>query len=333
MSRDKLLSVHHLCVELTTAQGRIRPVDDVSIALRRGEVMGLVGESGSGKSLTCRALMGLLPSNVTSNVTAELEVHGEQIDISSAKALRRIRGREIAMIFQNPSSYLDPLMPVWRQIAEPLLSREGLGHGEARAQAVSLMRKVGIPDPPNNARAYPHQLSGGMKQRVMIAAALACKPKVLIADEPTTALDVTVQMQILRLLLDLRKESGLSIILVTHDLAVVSMVCDSVHVMYCGRIVEHGERNDVLGAPAHPYTKALLSSEPSLLGEGEELKAISGQLPPLNKLPSGCRYRSRCEFVLGRCANQDPELLAVHGNHLAACLRCEELAGRNEALA
>jgi len=333
VSTDKLLSVHNLCVELSTAQGRIRPVDDVSIDLRRGEVMGLVGESGSGKSLTCRALMGLLPGNVTSNVTAALEVDGEHIDISSTKALRRIRGREIAMIFQNPSSYLDPLMPVWRQIAEPLLSREGLGRGEARAQAVALMRKVGIPDPPNNARAYPHQLSGGMKQRVMIAAALACKPKVLIADEPTTALDVTVQMQILRLLLDLRKESGLSIILVTHDLAVVSMVCDSVNVMYCGRIVEHGERNDVLGTPAHPYTKALLSSEPSLLGEGEELKAISGQLPPLNKLPSGCRYRSRCEFVLERCADQDPELRAVHGAHLAACLRCEELAGRNEALA
>lgn len=333
MSKDNLLSVRNLCVELTTARGRIRPVDDVSIALRSGEVLGLVGESGSGKSLTCRALMGLLPSNVATSVTAEVQVDGKKIDVSSAKEMARIRGSEIAMIFQNPSSYMDPLMPVWRQVAEPLLTRERLGRREARAQAVSLMRKVGIPDPSNNARAYPHQLSGGMKQRVMIAAALACKPKVLIADEPTTALDVTVQMQILRLLLDLRKESGLSIILVTHDLAVVSMVCDSVYVMYCGRIMEHGRRADVLGAPAHPYTKALLGSEPSLIGEGEELKAISGQLPPLDNLPSGCRYRPRCEFMIERCANQDPELRAVHQEHLAACLRSEELTGQHEALA
>lgn len=333
MSTEKLLSVRNLSVELATAKGRIRPVDDVSMTLRRGEVVGLVGESGSGKSLTCRALMGLLPGNVTSSVSAKLRVDGKDIDISNAKELARIRGSEIAMIFQNPSSYLDPLMPVWRQIAEPLLTRGRLGRGEARAQAVALMRKVGIPDPSNNARAYPHQLSGGMKQRVMIAAALACKPKVLIADEPTTALDVTVQMQILRLLLDLRKESGLSIILVTHDLAVVSMVCDSVYVMYCGRIMEHGARRDVLGAPAHPYTKALLNSEPSLIGDSKELKAISGQLPSLDNLPSGCRYRTRCEFAVERCANQDPELRAVRREHLAACLRSEELAGDHETIA
>ncbi len=218
MSGEALLTVTDLTVELTSTGTRVKPVDGVTLTLGRGEIMGLVGESGSGKTLTCRAIMGLLPENVAPVVSGRLEMENRRFEFPAKRDLARMRGRDVAMIFQNPSSYLDPLMPVWRQIAEPMLTRDRIPRRQARTEAVALMRKVGIPDPENTARAYPHQLSGGMKQRVMIAAALACRPKLLIADEPTTALDVTVQMQILRLLLELKQESDLSIILVTHDL-------------------------------------------------------------------------------------------------------------------
>ncbi|MGH7121498.1 MAG: ABC transporter ATP-binding protein [Acetobacteraceae bacterium] len=330
MSGAALLTVSDLTVEVRNGAQWVRPVDGVSLALERGTIMGLVGESGSGKSLTCLAIMGLVPESAMPAVSGAVTIDGKRFDLAAGKGLERVRGRGAAMIFQNPSSFLDPLMPIWRLIAEPLLIRERLGHARAREQAIVLMRRVGLPDPEGVAGAYPHQLSGGMKQRVMIAAALACRPKLLIADEPTTALDVTVQMQILQLLRELADEAALSIILVTHDLAVVSMVCDSISVMYCGRIVERGSRQTVLGSPAHPYTRALLGAEPGWGGSAREFRPIPGQLPLLTRLPSGCRYHPRCDFMRAECTREDPALEEVADGHFVACLRAAEVLRCNE---
>lgn len=334
MNEGRILDVRDLVVELSSAGTRVRPVDGVSLRLGAGEIMGLVGESGSGKTLTCRAVAGLLPETGAPRVSGRIDIRGMSRNDPGARRRKRggVAGRDIAMIFQNPSSYLDPLMPVWKQIAEPLISNEGMRTGKARGEAIALMKKVGIPDPGRNADAYPHQLSGGMKQRVMIAAALACRPKLLIADEPTTALDVTVQMQILRLLLALRKESGLAIILVTHDLAVIAAICDTVNVMYCGKIVEQGTRRDVLRSPAHPYTRALVRSSPAWEGQTEELEAIPGQLPPLHAPPSGCRFHPRCQFVITRCRHSAPALREV-ADHSCACFRAEDVLAGHDVVA
>jgi oligopeptide/dipeptide ABC transporter ATP-binding protein len=333
MSSERILEVADLVVELNSAGHRVRPVDGISLSLGAGEIMGLVGESGSGKTLACRAIAGLLPAASDAHISGRIDIARTAHGHDSTK-----RGdqwhRDIAMIFQNPSSYLDPLMPVWRQIAEPLIFNEGSSTSKARTEAISLMKKVGIPDPTRNARAYPHQLSGGMKQRVMIAAALACRPKLLLADEPTTALDVTVQMQILHLLLSLRRESGLSIILVSHDLAVIGAICDSVNVMYCGKIVEQGPCETVLSSPAHPYARALIHSSPAWEGQVGELEAIPGQLPPLHMLPSGCRFHPRCQFAVEQCRLDTPALRGVvHEHHRSACFRAEKVIASHDALA
>lgn len=327
MSNGKILEVEDLVVELSSSGHRVRPVDGVSFSLGAGEVMGLVGESGSGKSLTCRAIADLLPEMAESRVSGRVDTAGmTRFDAGSGGQ----QHRDIAMIFQNPSTYLDPLMPVWKQIAEPLVFNEGVSKKKSRIEAISLMKKVGIPDPERNANAYPHQLSGGMKQRVMIAAALACQPKLLIADEPTTALDVTVQMQILRLLLTLKQETGLSILLVSHDLAVISAICDTVHVMYCGKLVEQGSRETVLSSPAHPYTRALVHSSPAWEGLAEELEAIPGQIPPLHALPNGCRFHPRCQFAVEQCRREVPALRNVAHGHRAACFRAEDVMASHD---
>ena len=297
----------------------------MSFAVEKGEVMGLVGESGSGKTVSCRAALRLLPHGQRRRVSGRALFDGTDLLQLDEAALRALHGRRIGMIFQNPSSHLDPLMTIGRQVSEPLIHHEALSPRLARARAVELLRQVGIPDAARNVDAYPHQFSGGMRQRAMIAAAVACKPDLLIADEPTTALDVTVQAQILRLLLALRDETGLAIVLITHDLGVIASTCDSVAVMYAGRIMERAPKAELIGRPRHPYTMGLIRSQPSLARPGESLPSIEGQLPGLNELPDGCRFHPRCALAEARCRTGAVPLATVAAAHASACLRWREL--------
>ena len=321
----EVLRVEDLSIEVLMPETRLRAVDGVSFSLGEGEVLGLVGESGSGKTLTCRAVMRLLPSRRLSIATGAVLLEGEDIIPLSEEGMRAVRGRKIGMIFQNPTSHLDPLMTIGNQIAESLRIHEGLSAKDAVGRAVDLLRQVGIPDPRTRVHAYPHEFSGGMRQRAMIAAALACRPRILIADEPTTALDVTVQAQILRLLLDLRDQSGVSIILVTHDLGVVAQTCDAIAVMYAGRIVERAAKSDLLRRPLHPYSDGLIASQPGSAEPLEELPTVPGQPPAITDFPSGCRFHPRCTHVEEACRHEAPALRPVANEHETACRRWELL--------
>ncbi|OWJ67059.1 ABC transporter ATP-binding protein [Inquilinus limosus] len=316
-----LLDVRDLSVAATRDGVEAILVDRVSFSLEAGQVMGLVGESGSGKSVTCRALIGLLPGGLHIAGGSVL-LKGRNLTALGPEALRRVRGREIGMIFQNPSSHLDPVMRIGDQIAEGIRLHRGASKREARSAAVELLRQVGIPDPERRAGGYPHEFSGGMRQRAMIATALACDPEVLIADEPTTALDVTVQAQILRLLLELRDRRGLAIILITHDLGVVAQSCDRVAVMYGGTLCEAGGKRAVLAAPRHPYTARLIACQPASHADGGHLLPfIPGQPPALADLPTGCRFHPRCDRAFDRCKAARPEPSWPEPGHMAACHR------------
>ena len=321
-----LLEVDGLTVEFATAAGSFRAADDVSFALGTGEVLGLVGESGSGKTVTCRALMRLLPSRQARVVAGSVRIDGVDLMALAEAEMMRVRGVTIGMIFQNPMTHLDPVMTVGDQIAEPLRVR-GLSRTAARERAVDLLRQVGIPDPGSRVRSYPHEFSGGMRQRAMIAAALACGPKLLIADEPTTALDVTVQAQILRLLLELRDRVGLAIILISHDLGVVAQICDTIAVMYAGRIVERADKRTLLRRPLHPYTVGLIGSQPGAAPPLQELPSIQGQPPSLIDLPRGCSFHPRCALAEPACRESPPPLVEVAPGHHTACLRWRVLEG------
>jgi peptide/nickel transport system ATP-binding protein len=321
-----LLSVEDLCVEFATPAGTVRAVDGASFTVAPGEVMGLVGESGSGKTVTCRSVLRLLPNRQARIARGRILFERRDLVPLGEAALRDIRGPEIAMIFQNPSTHLDPVMTVGDQVAEAIVYHEGATRSEARRRAAELLRQVGIPDAERQLDAYAHQFSGGMRQRVMIAAALSCRPKLLIADEPTTALDVTVQAQILRLLLDLRDRTGLAIVLVTHDLGVVAQTCDSVAVMYAGRIVERASKRDLLRRPLHPYTEGLIRSQPETAPPGRPLPSIEGQPPSLAALPEGCRFHPRCFYVEPACRSADVPLVTVGEDRVSACRRWERLA-------
>jgi peptide/nickel transport system ATP-binding protein len=310
-----LLSVRNLSI----AAGSLVLVEGVDLDLGEGEVLGLVGESGSGKTITCRALMRLLPENQLRIATGSVALRGRDLVTLSDAEMRKVRGVEIGMIFQNPSSHLDPVMRIGDQIAETVRYHEGAGPSEARDRAVDLLRQVGIPDPARRIAAYPHEFSGGMRQRAMIAAALACRPKILIADEPTTALDVTVQAQVLRLLLDLRDKLGLAILLVTHNLGVVAQTCDSLAVMYAGRVMERGPKRDLLRAPAHPYTEALLKCQPGSAQPAAQLPAIPGQPPMAGAFPEGCRFHPRCPRTAEICRRERPALPPIYSGRGAAC--------------
>ncbi|WP_122532497.1 ABC transporter ATP-binding protein [Pseudomonas viridiflava] len=312
-----VLKVNDMSVVASSRGREVTLVDRLSFDLNQGEILGLVGESGSGKTMACRALMQLMPS-------PDLQVRGgsvllNDIDLLTLDAarMRAMRGRRIGMIFQNPSSHLDPLMRIGEQIAEGFRLHQGSSKREARAQAIDLLRQVGIPDPASRVDNYPHEFSGGMRQRAMIAVALGCGPQVLIADEPTTALDVTVQAQILRLLLDLRDRHGLS--LITHDLGVVAQTCDSIAVMYAGRLCEHGSKRDVLARARHPYTRGLIECQPASSAGNALLRTIPGQPPLLDALPEGCRFHARCTHAGPDCAAQLPFMRSVGDNHAAAC--------------
>jgi len=320
-----LLDVQGLVVEFSGNDGPLRAIDGVSFGVEAGEVLGLVGESGSGKSVTCRALLRLLPSQSARIVEGTVRYRGQDLVSLPESEMRQLRGRAISMIFQNPSSHLDPVMKIGEQIAEPLIVHEGLSRADAKARAVELLRQVGIPDPSHQYGAYPHQFSGGMRQRAMIAAALSCRPNLLIADEPTTALDVTVQAQILRLLLDLRDQEGLAIILISHDLGVVAQTADSVAVMYAGRIVEQAPKVDLLRRPLHPYSEALIRSQPELANPNEALPSIEGQPPSLTDLPPGCRFHPRCGLAVSDCKSGSFDLVTAVGNRLTACNRWQKL--------
>ena len=314
-----LLQVEDLSVIARVGQRDIAVVDRLSFSLGEGEILGLVGESGSGKTMACRGLMRLLPS-------PSLRVEGRAAHLAGTDLLqlddagmRRMRGRELGMIFQNPSSHLDPLMRIGEQIAEGIRLHQGASRREAKAMAIEVLRQVGIPDPKSRVDNYPHEFSGGMRQRAMIAVALGCNPKVLIADEPTTALDVTVQAQILRLLLELRDRRGLSMILISHDLGVVAQTCDSIAVMYAGRLCEHGSKAELLTRAQHPYSAGLLACHPAADSGQRLMNTSPGQPPLLDALPPGCRFEPRCNHATPLCREQLPELRDTAAGHRLAC--------------
>ena len=316
-----ILEVRGLTVELPTTSGWIRPVDDVSFTLNEGETLGIVGESGSGKTMLSLALMGLEPHGARHSGEAWLASKSGQRNIlaSPAEELRAIRGRDIAMIFQEPMTALNPVLRVGEQVAEAIRVHEpAAGEKEIQHRVLQSLERAALPDPQRRARQYPHQLSGGLRQRVMIAMALAAGPRILIADEPTTALDVTVQKQILELLAKLRRELQLSLLFITHDLGVVAQVADRVAVMYAGRVVEHGPVMEVLRAPSHPYTAGLLRAAPRLVRE--KLIPIPGSVPSLTALPPGCSFAPRCAVHIPDCDSAMPQLRAVNTNHDARCI-------------
>jgi peptide/nickel transport system ATP-binding protein len=316
-----LLEVRDLRIAFPAAAGEVYAVDGVSFALDTGATLGLVGESGCGKTMTALSLLRLVPE--PGRIAAgEILFDGRDLRALRAAEMRALRGDEIAMIFQEPTASLNPLFTVGDQIAETVRRHEKVGRRTARERAVEMLHRVEIPEPERRADAYPHEISGGMRQRVMIAMALSCGPRLLIADEPTTALDVTIQAQILDLLAGLQARLGMALLLVTHDLGVVAERSNEVAVMYAGRIVECGPVADVFAAPLHPYTRGLLHSIPHPGRDGQRrLTAIPGTVPALGQLPSGCRFRDRCPLAVAACAAQDPPLLAHRPAHFAACIR------------
>jgi peptide/nickel transport system ATP-binding protein len=312
-----LLEVEGLGIRFATDDGMLAAVDGLDFAVHAGRTLAIVGESGCGKSATALALIGLLAGNAT--VSGSIRFAGRELLGLPAAELQTIRGAELAMIFQEPMTSLNPAFTVGDQISEAILRHRGVTRAEARAQAIAMLDRVRIPAPALRYDEYPHKLSGGMRQRAMIAMALACNPKLLIADEPTTALDVTIQAQILDLLRTLGRETGTAIILITHDLGVVAEMADEVLVMYAGRAAERAEARALFAAPQHPYTVGLLGAMPLLSERRARLAAIEGMVPDLRRAIAGCRFAPRCPFALPRCAREAPQLAAVAPDHQAAC--------------
>ncbi|PWA09461.1 peptide ABC transporter ATP-binding protein [Pueribacillus theae] len=315
-----LLEVKHLQTYIPTPKGEIKPVNDVSFSIKKGEIVALVGESGSGKSVSSLSIMGLNASAIKYKPESSIMYKGKDLLKLKEKEMRKIRGNDIAMIFQDPMFSLNPVHPIGRQIAESIVLHKKVKYKEAEKTALDLLNKVGIPDAARRLNDYPHQLSGGMRQRVMIAMALACNPQLLIADEPTTALDVTIQAQILTLLRSLQQEFGISILLITHDLGVVAETADRVLVMYCGKIVEEGTVEDIFERPLHPYTKGLMASVPPLYGPSrDKLDAITGVVPNPLELPKGCNFVTRCQYATEKCNLEAPTLLQHPAGNRVSC--------------
>jgi peptide/nickel transport system ATP-binding protein len=312
-----LLEVDQLCVEFTTRHGSLRALSEVSFGIAPGEVLGIVGESGAGKSLTGAAIIGLLqpPGRISGG---RIVYDGQRIDTLPDEAMRRLRGRQIGSIFQDPMTALNPLLTIGQQLVETIRTHLPLSESEAVARAVSLLEETGISGAAQRLAQYPHQFSGGMRQRVVIALALAAGPRLLIADEPTTALDVSVQAQVIALLKQLCRDRGMAVMLVTHDMGVIAEACDRVAVMYAGRIVEIGPVRDVIHSPAHPYAIGLMGAIPSMSGERERLLQIDGAMPRLGEIPEGCAFHPRCPQAWARCRSERPELMPV-GASRAAC--------------
>ncbi len=322
---DLLLSVRDLSVVFDTDEGALTAVDRVSFSIRRGEVVGLVGESGCGKSVTSMSIPRLVPMPPGRIVSGEIEFLGHDLLSLPIPELRELRGAEIGVIFQEPMTALSPLHRVGEQLVETILLHEKVPKREAWERSVRWLEKVGIPDPEERMLAYPFELSGGMRQRVMIAMALILEPSLVIADEPTTALDVTIQAQVLDLMREMRgADTGL--LLITHDMGVIWEMCDRVMVMYASRLVEEGSVKDIFSQPLHPYTEALLKSMPSLSTGQARLPSIPGQVPSLSNLPAGCNFADRCPYVMDRCRQEDPRLLSLGQDRRCACFLREPLA-------
>ena len=315
-----LLELRRLAVSFATDDGTVHAVDGIDLALARGRTLGLVGESGCGKSVTSLAIMGLLPPE-NSKVKGEVRFEGRDLLTLDANTIRDLRGARLAMIFQEPMTSLNPAYTVGDQIVEAIQQHQRLSAADARARAIEMLRIVRIPSPERRVDDYPHKLSGGMRQRAMIAMALACGPDLLIADEPTTALDVTIQAQILDLMRNLRRDTGTAIILITHDLGVVAEMADDVAVMYAGQIVERAPVRDLFARPEHPYTVGLLGSIPRLDEKRERLPSIEGRVPDMTRPPEGCRFAARCPFVEPACRAAVPPLIEVAPDHLTRCRR------------
>ena len=326
MKNDNILEIRNLRVNLMTANGILYALQGVDLALKRGEIHGIVGESGCGKSMTVKSVMKLHDAR-RSEMRGEILYKDENIIELDEKRMRDLRGNDISMIFQDPMVSLDPIMRVGKQITEMIRAKKGVSKEEAAAQVKALFESVGIEPAEKRMEQYPFQMSGGLLQRVMICMALSCDPAILIADEPTTALDVTIQAQILKLLKKLQRENGMSVLFVTHDLGVVAEICDTVSVMYGGRIMETAQVTELFDRPAHPYTRALLASSPHKGRRGEPMTTIPGEIPKLYSELSGCPFASRCDYAAERCFETAPREKEVSEGHTVCCLRDEAMEG------
>jgi len=320
----EILKVENLKTYFKLQDGLVKAVDGISFSVNEGEVLGIVGESGSGKSMTCRSILRLIPEP-GKIIEGKIIYKDQNIMDWSESQLNEYRGKEVSMILQEPMTALNPVWTVGDQMIETLMEHEGLTQAEAKARSIDLLRLVGIPVPERRINEYPHQFSGGMRQRAMIAIALSCRPKVLLADEPTTALDVTIQDQIIKLVQDLQAETGTSVVWVTHDLGVVAQMCDRVAVMYAGRIVEMTDVIELFENSRHPYTLGLMESIPTGELKGKKLIPIQGNPPDLLNLPAGCAFAPRCRYAADACKTADPQLRMVKPGHLSACIRFEEI--------
>ena len=314
-----LLEIKNLKTHFFTHEGTVKAVDGVSFKINQGETLGIVGESGSGKSVTALSVMRLIPHPPGKIVGGEIYFEGKDLLKLDDKEIRKMRGKKISMIFQEPMTSLDPVFTIGHEIGEVIQLHQGSSKEEARKKSIEILKVVGIPDVEKRIDNYPHELSGGMRQRVMIAMALSCNPTLLIADEPTTALDVTIQAQILRLINDLKDKFGASVMLITHDLGVIAEMCDNVAVMYAGNIVEYTDVYTLFNNPLHPYTKGLNKSMPRMNVEAEHLDVIPGMVPNLLDLPSGCPFHPRCDLSFKKCVEEMPELIEIENSHLVRC--------------
>lgn len=321
-TKDQLLKIDKLKTVIKVRNGEIVPVDGVDICIPYHSTVGIVGESGCGKSMTAMSIMGLLPKNIRID-SGSINLNGTELTKLSQKEMQKITGNRISMIFQEPMTSLNPVVTAGKQVREAIILHRKVSKEEAKKMVIEMFKSVGIPEAERRYYSYPHELSGGLRQRVMIAMAMVCEPELLIADEPTTALDVTVEAQILHLMRKLRDEKNTSIMMITHNLGVVAEICDTVYVMYAGQVVEHTDVYEIFKNPCHPYTEGLLNSLPTV-NSGARLKSIPGIVPKLDKLPKGCRFHDRCKYATERCKNEMPPLYDIGNGHTVRCFRMEE---------
>jgi peptide/nickel transport system ATP-binding protein len=322
--KTPLLEVRSLSTQFQMDEGIVRAVENVSFKISSGEILGIVGESGCGKSVTALSILRLIPEPPGKIVNGQILFEGRDLVRLDEKQMEKVRGNEISMIFQEPMTSLNPVFTIGDQIMEAILFHQGLDKSEARRKAIEMLGRVKIPSPETRIDAYPHQLSGGMRQRAMIAMALSCQPKLLIADEPTTALDVTIQDGIIRLLKEIQKQMGMAVMLITHDFGVISEMADQGVVMYAGRVMEQGPTRSILEQMRHPYTRGLVNSIPDLKERKKRLPAIPGQVPDAMGLPAGCKFHPRCFLMIEECKKEEPPLFQVGEDHFSRCIRWKE---------